>query len=85
MKLAQHAKLLLAAAVLLSALPVDLSAQRRTPRAPSRRAARQDDLERKIEALLARMTLEEKLGQLQQSGGDVAGKANPDLFEAALR
>jgi beta-glucosidase len=29
------------------------------------------------------MTLEEKLGQLQQSGGDVAGKANPDLYEAA--
>ena len=83
MKLAQHAKLLLAAAVLLSALPVDLSAQRRTPRAPARRAARQDDVERKVEALLARMTLEEKLGQLQQSGGDVAGKANPDLFEAA--
>jgi beta-glucosidase len=83
MKLVQHVKLLLAVAVLLSALPLEASAQRRAPRAPARRAARQDDVERKVEALLARMTLEEKLGQLQQSGGDVAGKANPDLLEAA--
>ena len=83
MKLAQHAKLLLAAAVLLSALPFDSSAQRRAQRPPPRRAARPDDVERKVEALLARMTLEEKLGQLQQSGGDVAGKANPDLLEMA--
>jgi beta-glucosidase len=64
-------------------VPLEASAQRRAPRAPARRAARQDDVERKVEALLARMTLEEKLGQLQQSGGDVAGKANPDLLEAA--
>ncbi|MBV9927824.1 MAG: beta-glucosidase BglX [Acidobacteria bacterium] len=82
MKLAQHTKLFLAAAVLLSTLPIGTSAQRRPQRAPSRRAA-QDDVERKVEALLARMTLEEKLGQLQQSGGDNNGKANPDLFEAA--
>src|SRR5215203_6635392 len=80
MKLAQHVRLLLAAAVLLSTLPLGAHAQRR---APSRRAAPQDGVERKVEALLARMTLEEKLGQLQQSGGDVNGKANPDLSEAA--
>ncbi|HEX8284625.1 MAG TPA: beta-glucosidase BglX [Pyrinomonadaceae bacterium] len=85
MKLAQQAKLLLAAAVLLSAVPLDAGAQRRAPRTQERRARRnaQDDVGRKVEALLARMTLEEKLGQLQQSGGDVNGKANPDLFEAA--
>jgi beta-glucosidase len=83
MKLAQHVKLLLVAAVLLSMLPLEARAQRRTPRTPPRRVARQDDVERKVEALLARMTLEEKLGQLQQSGGDVNGKANPDLLEAA--
>jgi beta-glucosidase len=82
MKLAQHVKSLLVAALLLSALPLDTGAQRRAPRAPSRRAP-QNDVERKVEALLARMTLEEKLGQLQQSGGDVNGKANPDLIEAA--
>src|SRR5215218_5584352 len=83
MKLAQHARLLLVTAVLLSTLPLEARAQRRTPRAPSRGAARQDDVERKVEALLARMTLEEKLGQLQQSGGDIAGKAQGPLFEAA--
>ncbi|HEX8336747.1 MAG TPA: beta-glucosidase BglX [Pyrinomonadaceae bacterium] len=85
MRLAQHAKLFLAAAVLLSAAPPDAGAQRRAPRAQERRARRNapDDVERRVEALLARMTLEEKLGQLQQSGGDVAGKANPDLLEAA--
>lgn len=83
MKLAQHPGLLLAAAILLSTLPLDTRAQRRPPRAPARRAARQDDVERKVEALLARMTLEEKLGQLQQSGGDINGKAEPRIVEAA--
>jgi beta-glucosidase len=83
MKLAQLMKLLLAAAVLLSTIPLEAHSQRRAPRAPAPPAARKDDVERKVEALLARMTLEEKLGQLQQSGGDVAGKANPDLIEAA--
>ena len=82
MKLAKHIKLLLAAAVLASASPFGSSAQRRTGRAPARRGP-QNEVERKVEALLARMTLEEKLGQLQQSGGDINGKANPDLFEAA--
>src|SRR5438270_8070517 len=74
MKLAQQVKLLLALVVILSALPV--GAQRRTARA-------QDDVERKVNALLARMTLEEKLGQLQQLGGDVGGHANPDLYDIA--
>ena len=82
MKLAQRANLLLAAAVLLPTLTLEARAQRRTPRAPVRRGA-QNDVERKVEALLARMTLEEKLGQLQQSGGDVAGKAEPRIVEEA--
>ena len=82
MKLIQHVRCLLVLAVLLSALPAGASAQRRQGRAPSRRGA-QNDVERKVEALLARMTLEEKLGQLQQSGGDIAGKAQPPLLEAA--
>src|SRR5918911_575992 len=82
MKLAQHAKLLLAAAVLLSALPAGAPAQRRRG-APPAAARAQNEVERKIDALLARMTLEEKLGQLQQLGGDVAGPANPDLYEIA--
>ncbi|HEX7957713.1 MAG TPA: glycoside hydrolase family 3 N-terminal domain-containing protein, partial [Pyrinomonadaceae bacterium] len=79
MRLASYAKLLLAAAVLLSALPTNAGAQRRA----SRGRAPQNEVERRVEALLGRMTLEEKLGQLQQLGGDVAGKANPDLVEAA--
>src|SRR5215208_2734106 len=84
MKLVQHTKCFLAAAVLLSALPVGAGAQRRAGRAPGRRAQQQgNDVERKVEALLARMTLEEKLGQLQQSGGDIGGKAQPPLLEAA--
>ena len=82
MKLAQHAKLLLAAAVLLSALPAGAPAQRRRS-APPAAARAQNEVERKVDALLARMTLEEKLGQLQQLGGDVGGHANPDLYEIA--
>src|SRR5918911_3156470 len=84
MKLAQHAKLLLAAAVLLSALPAGAPAQRRRG-APPAAARIKDDVERKIDALLARMTLEEKLGQLQQLGGDVGGHANPDIYDLARR
>jgi beta-glucosidase len=81
MKLAQHAKLLLVVAVLLSSLPAGAQTQRR--RAPAARPNAHDDIERKVNALVARMTLEEKLGQLQQSGGDVGGHANPDLYDAA--
>jgi hypothetical protein len=88
MKLAQHARSLLAAALLLSALPSAASPQRRRPaRRPAAagraRVPARGDVERRVESLLARMTLEEKLGQLQQSGGDVAGKAEPRLFEEA--
>jgi len=90
-KLVQHVRSLLAAALLLlAALPPDASPQRRggarpvrerRAAAPQRGAA--NDVERRVEALLARMTLEEKLGQLQQLGGDVAGKAEQRLFEEA--
>ncbi|HEX8284784.1 MAG TPA: beta-glucosidase BglX [Pyrinomonadaceae bacterium] len=88
MGFAQQVRCLLVAAVVLSALPVGAGAQRRQARAQGRRAERREargggDVERKVEALLARMTLEEKLGQLQQSGGDIAGKAQAPLFEAA--
>jgi beta-glucosidase len=90
MKLAQHAKsLLAAAALLLSALPFGASAQRRPSGAqrprPRVEVERGNDVERKIESLLARMTLEEKLGQLQQLGGDVGGKAEAALLELARK
>jgi beta-glucosidase len=90
MRLAQDlSKLLLAVGLLLAALPVSASPQRRTQRSGQRPVPRNDvgrtrnDVERKIDALVARMTLEEKLGQLQQSGGDVAGHANADIYDAA--
>ena len=83
MRLAKLSTTWLAAALLLTALPADAGAQRRPARAQARRAARGDEVERKVEALLARMTLEEKLGQLQQSGGDVNGKPEPRLLEEA--
>ena len=82
MKLSRHAKLLAVVAIILSALPYGSTAQRR--RAPAARAPK-DETERRIDALLARMTLEEKLGQLQMLGGDIAGHANPDLYDAARR
>jgi beta-glucosidase len=40
--------------------------------------ARPDPVERRIDALLARMTLEEKLGQLQQLDGDWTGTYRPE-------
>ena len=82
MKSSLHLRLWLAAVMLFSSAPVASQAQRR--QRPSRpRASQSNDVERRIDALLSRMTLEEKLGQLQQLGGDVAGKANPDLYEIA--
>ncbi|MDT7780857.1 MAG: beta-glucosidase, partial [Acidobacteriota bacterium] len=89
MKFAHHATLILVAAVLLSALPVGASPQRRQARTQRPRTQNEvgrkidSNVERKIEALLARMTLEEKLGQLQQLGGDVGGKAEAGLLELA--
>ena len=38
----------------------------------------QSDVEKKIDALLARMTLEEKLGQLQQLDGEANGNYRPE-------
>ena len=38
----------------------------------------QSDIEKKIDALLARMTLEEKLGQLQQLDGEANGNYRPE-------
>ena len=40
---------------------------------------------RKINALIARMTLAEKLGQLQQLDGEANGKYRPEHFEMARK
>jgi beta-glucosidase len=45
---------------------------------PPGSAQRNDDVERRVSALLARMTLEEKLGQLQQLDGQGDGNFRPE-------
>jgi beta-glucosidase len=57
------------------------------PATPLARAAAPADFEKRIDALLARMTLEEKLGQLQQLDGEADGKyrpEQPDLIRKGL-
>ncbi|MBA2340495.1 MAG: beta-glucosidase BglX [Pyrinomonadaceae bacterium] len=57
------------------------------PPPPKRFAQRQANIERRIDTLLARMTVEEKLGQLQQLDGDVDGSfraEHPDLVRRGL-
>lgn len=48
-------------------------------------AQKLDPTERKINALLSRMTLAEKLGQLQQLDGESAGTARPEHFDLARK
>ena len=43
------------------------------------RAAAKDPMEARIDALLARMTLQEKLGQLQQLDGTAEGAPRPEF------
>jgi beta-glucosidase len=68
MKFARLTSLLLALAFIFSILPV--AAQNRQP-----------NIERRINALLARMTLEEKLGQLQQLDGEGNGNFRPEHLD----
>jgi beta-glucosidase len=50
--------------------------------APAQKAA---DVERRINSLVARMTLAEKLGQLQQLDGEANGKYRPEHLEMARK
>lgn len=68
MKTAKLAPLTLTLALLLSVVAVPAQAPRR----------KEADIERRINELLARMTLEEKLGQLQQLDGDWTGTYRPE-------
>ena len=52
---------------------------------PARTAASNPAIERKINALVARMTLAEKLGQLQQLDGEADGKYRPEHLEMARK
>ncbi|MGI8655755.1 MAG: beta-glucosidase BglX [Pyrinomonadaceae bacterium] len=48
---------------------------------PTLQQQRQADIEKRINALLARMTLEEKLGQLQQLDGEANGNYRPEHLD----
>ncbi len=50
-------------------------------RSGQRSAQRQPDIERRVSALLAQMTLAEKLGQLQQLDGEANGNFRPEHVE----
>ena len=67
MKLVRSTSVLLALTLILFILPVS--------------AQRQPSIESRINALLARMTLEEKLGQLQQLDGESNGNFRPEHLE----
>ena len=64
--------------VAVVALAISLAAQ-----APATKASA--DLERRVEALLARMTLEEKLGQLQQLDGHADGRYRDEHLDLARK
>src|ERR687888_226772 len=49
------------------------------------RVVQHSDIERRIDALLAQMTLEEKFGQLQQLDGLAEGRYRPEHVELARR
>src|SRR3954462_14193175 len=72
MKPARLTSQLLALALIFSILPV--AAQNRQP-----------NIERRINALIARMTLEEKLGQLQQLDGEANGNFRPEHLDLARK
>ena len=80
MKPASIKGLLLACVLLLAAAPA--SPQRRRAERPPRRAS---SVEQRVEALLARMTLAEKLGQLQQLDGHADGRFREEHVELARR
>jgi beta-glucosidase len=64
------------------------AAQAPAPQPSTRTAAgarRAGSVESRVNALLARMTLEEKLGQLQQLDGEAEGKFRPEHLELARK
>ncbi len=69
--------------VLFAAIPT--ASQQRRSRPPERRDAPSANIERRINALLARMTLPEKLGQLQQLDGEANGNFRPEHLELARK
>jgi beta-glucosidase len=76
MQVARHLSLFLILFLLAASAPAQ-----RQPRAVSRQA----EIERRIDQLLARMTLEEKLGQLQQLDGEANGNYRPEHIDMIRR
>jgi hypothetical protein len=60
--------------LLISIVVFPISAQKKQP-----------NIERRINALLVKMTLEEKLGQLQQLDGEADGRFRPEHLELARK
>lgn len=67
--------------VILALSILNSSAQQRAALRPAKDA----EIERKINVLLAKMTLAEKLGQLQQLDGEANGKYRPEHLELARK
>jgi len=65
----------------LSALSIALVLSLASP--PSSQSQKRQNVEARISALLARMTLEEKLGQLQQLDGEANGNFRPEHLQMA--
>ena len=82
MKPGKTTSFLLTACLILLTGAMPTVAQRRPATPPTRAPQGQRaDIERKINALLARMTLEEKLGQLQQLDGHADGRIREEHIE----
>ena len=72
-------KILLSLLITLTLIPA-LALFGQVPQASTLRKSTSDVvIERKINALLAKMTLAEKLGQLQQLDGEANGKFRPSI------
>ena len=68
--------------LIVNLLGISVYAQRKTKSV----SAKDAQIERKVNALIAKMTLAEKLGQLQQLDGDYpTGKGRPEHFEMARK
>src|SRR5688572_26816168 len=70
--------ILLFLALAMAAIPIASQQPASRPRGPGLEAA---NIEKRIDQLLARMTLEEKLGQLQQLDGEANGNYRPEHVE----
>ena len=64
--------------VLLAPIHGNSAQTRRATQTTQPQQTKQPDVERKIDMLIARMTLEEKLGQLQQLDGEANGNFRPE-------